>query len=539
MHPLVAPVVDALEALGGWKPPGPGQLVDELDEFLPGLQTTVGLLGAALADIADTLEDTPIAKDAIDVLWEMLKVSTWTSGDDAWATWRQADAADIGRAEQPRVGEEQYNAGGAGAVAVLAATAPADPTDEPGQPVMCTGMVACRQPDCGEVFEYTATVAPGRDAGTYADNAAACAAYDAGWFIRPRWIGCPEHPGCRDVDIVLACRWRNGDHRCKGRYRGIYPASDNNDAFFLAAREAQTQARWHVTWDAERPVWVGCPEHPRQHANLAPFLDRYDNDLARHLRSGEVNRRRIGRGHVAETSFVDLADRTTVIEKRVKDVNAIGVPAKTQQDAEELAAHVLRALGLSAPDVIRASDDVVYMSLLPGRPAGDAWTDLGERAEMKQRCAESDAGILIGAADVAMENWDRHTWNWLVDEHPDGPPTIGLIDHGACFDEASAYRDGRAVPVGLIQRLHVSDFIKPYLDDGFTDPKTGKYVPAQWADNPLHFEDAAELRRRLESTRPEFERLGRPEWHDFMIERAEMIERYATGTERLTWPPAR
>jgi hypothetical protein len=71
------------------------------------------------------------------------------------------------------------------------------------------------------------------------------------------------------------------------------------------------------------------------------------------------------------------------------------------------------------------------------------------------------------------------------------------------------------------------------------DPVTDRFITRaqtpEWADNPLHPEDAAEIRRRVAALRPEFERLGHEDWHDFMLARLDPIEKHAAATERTIW----
>lgn len=229
--------------------------------------------------------------------------------------------------------------------------------------------------------------------------------------------------------------------------------------------------------------------------------------LAEHLASGVASREPLAGGqNNAGIDLVTFGDGTRAVKKTAKTVE--GVPARTQQDAEELAAGVLRALGLRSPEVHRASARVVYMEYLDGQVAASLPHDVTSRVAGGHY--DTDDGRILGLADLLMENYDRNSGNWLVGK--DG--RLQGIDHGFAF---ATMKDPARFPANIY---------------GFFEDHYRSADGFRWADNDLSPVDIVSVRDRLLALRPEFQRLGHTDWHDNMLARLDVIGRHAKGTRR-------
>lgn len=597
-HPLIVPIVDAIRGLAAWEKPDPGSgmLIPELQELLPGIREAASELWATLSVVVEKLTDSPVSPATVAVLDQIATITLWASVDleNALQQWQIDDAADIARHDAPRIEEADYNVGQADAynpgdpIAVLLAdTAPAvvkPPPPEPGcrvdlgdikgdqhlydpapswrqgasdhrscgQPrnadchkidawqrrdqdfMAATGVVACQAPGCDVVCTRNITLPT-----TNADDVIKAAneqtltdAMAGGWFVYhndpwdpPEYIGCPDHPG-RTFEVQVVCEWNNGDNYCYASHIGVYGGKDKQWATARAHAELQTR-RWNI-----QPDFVGCPTHPTQYRPIPPeVLAAHGRKLARQLEnSEEAGRYRLSGGCMGDVFRVRLADGSTVVEKRIRVGNIPGRPAVDQQDAEELGSAVLRALGLNAPDVVRTAPDTVILTDMPGTPAGTTWPTPAEVLQEADRIAGSDLGRIIGVGQILIDNTDLHVLNWLVHRPADGgEPVVSVLDLGLAFDRVDIFLDG-----GRPAQFNREQFTANYVDPR---PVRGSGESARWTANPLHPDDAAEIKRRVETTRPEFERLNRMGWYEFMLQRADAIAANACGIERIpTWP---
>jgi len=232
--------------------------------------------------------------------------------------------------------------------------------------------------------------------------------------------------------------------------------------------------------------------------------------LAERVRGGVVRRETLSGGQNARTELVTFADGSRGVFKAAKTIE--GTSARDQQDAEELAAKVMQAVGLKAPEVYRPSARRVYMDYVEGRVAA---TLPREGFRVVPGSYNEDQYLLMGLADTIIENYDRNIGNWIVGDNGDIYP----IDHGFAFHSfGQRYSRPEEAPRHVDKPSGV--FSKPW-------PNLG-----EWADNDMAPEDIAVIRRRLENLRPEFERLGHPDWFEAMMTRLNHVAEHATGTRR-------
>jgi hypothetical protein len=234
------------------------------------------------------------------------------------------------------------------------------------------------------------------------------------------------------------------------------------------------------------------------------------NALGERVKAGIVRREVLSGGANAKTELLTLADGSKVVFKKARAIE--GVTARMQQDAEELVPAVLRAAGLRAPDIYRPTANQLYMEHFDGTVASK------HRArgsfEIDPAFYDADQGLLLGLVDQLTDNYDRNGGNWLLGKGGEVLP----IDHGFAF---SYY--GSSTPESV--RVAVDQPAAAF--HGSRVPHIGS-----WVDNDMSPADLRELRSRLVALRPEFERLGRGDWHDKMLIRLGKVEQYAKGTKR-------
>jgi len=236
-----------------------------------------------------------------------------------------------------------------------------------------------------------------------------------------------------------------------------------------------------------------------------------DNSISRGYASGIVSSEDIAAGDMAQTSFVEFGDGSRAVKKVARQIEDKTV--RRQQDAEELAPLVLGAAGLRAPEIHRPKANELYMQVMPGRLAMGLPRDkLAPLAASRERYDE-DQWMLLGMVDQAIDNFDRHEANWIVDD----AGNISGIDHGFAFGYAE----------GVTAR-------EPRVVLGQPSQVFGQGAAAgnRWVPNDIHPDDAAAFRARVEALLPEFERLGRRDWYEKMLIRIDLIGEHASGLFR-------
>ena len=232
--------------------------------------------------------------------------------------------------------------------------------------------------------------------------------------------------------------------------------------------------------------------------------------LGDRVKAGIVSRQTLSGGVNAKTELLTLADGSKVVFKKARAIE--GRPARSQQDAEELTPMVLRAAGLRAPEIYRPSANQLYMEHFEGDVASKHRVPGTFRVD--PAAYDADEGLLLGLVDQITDNYDRNGGNFLIA----ADRTVRPIDHGFAFSWSERVGPGR--PMVTVDRPGAAFH-------GTRPPHIG-----QWADTDLSREDVAVLRERLAALRPEFERLGRGDWHDKMMVRLGHIEQHAKGTKR-------
>ncbi|MGM1059646.1 hypothetical protein [Saccharothrix sp. Mg75] len=213
--------------------------------------------------------------------------------------------------------------------------------------------------------------------------------------------------------------------------------------------------------------------------------------------------RPLGDGSTGDTELLTYPDGTRLVRKRngTKAHYRDADPVKLT-DAEELAPHVLAAVGLPHAAVHRTAPDEVLMEYVHGRSG----TELTGGRHVPDDYSGSPDGRLLGLVDHVIANRDRNTDNWI--QTHDGR-LIG-IDHGEAFN---------ADP------FTTSPFAHTLYDhtERTPTPRANEFTPA----------DMHHLGQRLAALRPEFDKRGRSDWHDSMMRRHHDLAQHATGTTDL------
>jgi hypothetical protein len=248
------------------------------------------------------------------------------------------------------------------------------------------------------------------------------------------------------------------------------------------------------------------PSAPKPVRSVVPAA----STLGDRVKAGVVHRQVLSGGQNAATELLTLADGSKVVFKKAKPIE--GQSARAQQDAEELAPLVLRAAGLRAPEIYRPTANQLYMEYMQGTIASKF--KIGVSGLVDPDAYDRDQRWLLGLVDQVIDNYDRNSGNFLI-----GPNREALgIDHGFAFQfYGTSAPDRPMVP----------------FDDHPGRLFHGKYPHLNsWVDNDLSPADLALFRSRLVALLPEFERIGRADWHGKMLIRLTQIEAHARGTKR-------
>lgn len=223
-------------------------------------------------------------------------------------------------------------------------------------------------------------------------------------------------------------------------------------------------------------------------------------------------------GAIGDTRKRKYADGTELVWKRT---NKVG-----QQDAEQLASLTARALGLQAPRVYRNHPNEINMEFVHGEVAMDhrKMLAMGWNVEdIPEELVSTKQGRMMGLLDQLIVNSDRHNANWMISEGGNLHP----IDHGYTFGNRPGHKLRDA---GKAQYVR-SGFAKHYVESA----QFG-YAVHGWANNDLTKADVAKIRERLVALKADFAKLGRNDWHEFMLERLEAIGQHATGRKSQLLP---
>lgn len=230
-------------------------------------------------------------------------------------------------------------------------------------------------------------------------------------------------------------------------------------------------------------------------------LDERRRKLAAGVASGIKTETQISMGQIAQVHKIEFNDGTFAIRKKAK-AESPGITAEQQQDAEEVASLVAHALDATAPAVLRTAPDEVFMEFMPDPPG------MGRvKYEWARNSRDAPAGRRLGILDLLISNHDRHAGNYLLSNQSVKDLSKGditAIDHGFAF----ALDPSPVFPLGGGSVFS---------------------VPFERAQNPLSKADAAKIGPRLAALAPEFERRGRREWFDAMMNRWQLVAKNASG----------
>ncbi|NJP27097.1 hypothetical protein FLW53_23430 [Microbispora sp. SCL1-1] len=269
-----------------------------------------------------------------------------------------------------------------------------------------------------------------------------------------------------------------------------------------ALRQAEERARREAAEQARRDaVPVGARPYHRSLDGL--------EDLARRVETQKVTEtRRLG-GASAQTELVTFADGSKAIRKAAR----VGLAESQDAAAEHAAQLIARKLGLKAPRVYRNDAGTIWMEYVQDGVTAEEGGLLQRLRDRFTRVPGSDRGKVLGLLDLLTNNVDRNAGNWMLDKAGDLIP----IDHGMAY--------GEFIEQGMeptLEWVH-SDFAAHYKDPDTDKPKA----------NPLTKADVAEVRRRLEELRPDFEHIGRGHWLDYSLRMLDLLGRYAKGSRDL------
>jgi predicted Ser/Thr protein kinase len=256
-------------------------------------------------------------------------------------------------------------------------------------------------------------------------------------------------------------------------------------------------------------------EHLKQNGTLTPRPDRQRIDLGNRrttpapapvdpmreaLDSGVASERALGGGESARVDLVETRGGLRMVRKRSKDTRGREGGAAEEQDAEELGALVLRAVGGRAPRVLRTGRNETHQTYI----AGDTWAELpAGAARTAVRASEEARSIALG--DLLMGNMDRNAGNVIIS---DGAGTPWGIDHGAAFEWHATINP----PGGIPEVLNL-------FEEHFVDRAAGRFV-----SGALRAGEADAIRAELGALKAQFEAMGRADWYAAMLTRLKALE---------------
>lgn len=237
-------------------------------------------------------------------------------------------------------------------------------------------------------------------------------------------------------------------------------------------------------------------------AEAKPYQRNLDGiaDLARAVADigPDAKRTKLSGGVNAITELVELPDGRRVIHKEGLGSREAESHRRTA-DAEQLASLVGRAIDAPVARTFRNEPGGIWMEHVDGDIAGrDGW-----------KYFDTPEGTRLGLLDILAANEDRSGGNLIVR----AGKLVG-IDHGESWVSP---RIGDQDVQGAFDRP-ISAFASP----------VGGFGP-----NPLHPDDIAVLRRRLDALRPDFELLGRGDWLDYSLWVLSELAKHAAGPTRL------
>lgn len=111
MHPAHQKVVEVFnEAIGQWQPPDEDAF-DEYETFFDSWQEMFAQMSGVVSELADRLRDETPVETAHEVFADIAAglINMGDAGADVYGAWRDGNAADVERHENPRPNEQQLN----------------------------------------------------------------------------------------------------------------------------------------------------------------------------------------------------------------------------------------------------------------------------------------------------------------------------------------------------------------------------------------------------------------------------------------------
>ena len=140
----------------------------------------------------------------------------------------------------------------------------------------------------------------------------------------------------------------------------------------------------------------------------------------------------------------------------------------------------------------------------------------GKRLQIENQRASTKEGIMVGLFDMVTDNIDRHSGNWLTEEK-EGPGKITLIDHGHAWQ----FQDDPTIPKNMVSPF---DSALGIMYQGMT--ASGRRWKNSEVVSPA---DLDKVEKALNKVKPEFQRLGRLDWHKKALDRLAAMRPYAKG----------
>lgn len=270
----------------------------------------------------------------------------------------------------------------------------------------------------------------------------------------------------------------------------------------------------------QRPTKPGASGRPdaEVRAAMAPGYNARLGVLKSGVQSGITKKTKLGGGKLGIVRRVELNDGTQAIFKEAQTgVTLPGGALHTVEDqnsAEELSALIAGQTRTKAPVVYKKNAHQSYQQIAPGHPANTVFP-MNERGELviPDEIANGYQGQRIGVLDVLLDNSDRHTGNWLVDDENN----LYAIDHGFAFADRGGDTETSAAR-GSLSRAFINE------DGTFKD------------ENPLTPNDIEYLRERLDAVRPSFAQRQKSQWLDQAVARLDRLAAGARGTEDIYFP---
>jgi len=269
-------------------------------------------------------------------------------------------------------------------------------------------------------------------------------------------------------------------------------------------------------WDAARARADRIPEVPKA---ARPYHNDMDGlgplaNTVKGSKAGTTNWTKLTGGQSSDTRLGVLADGRKVVNKRPPSWGDVA-DNKHQADAEQLVARMAHRLGIKTAAVYRDAVDRVYVEYIEGKVIAELGETVGARLTQEAYMTSLE-GRRLGLLDVLTGQSDRNSGNMIIAE--DG--SLVGIDHGAGWlDHVLGNPPGPRGVGGISEAKPTWNYVRE-----------GKDGP-HWIDNDLSQNDIAEIRRRLQAMRPDFELVGRGDWLDYSLGQLDQLAGHARGTD--------